>query len=128
MKKSISIIALVIIAGCIFIQSSPHDQVGQKSGSIFPAEVKKVIDGKCYGCHSANGKSRDAKNALMWDSLPNLQKGKLVATLDDIIEVLEKSKMPPAGVIKEYPEMRLLPSEKKILQSWAESKADSLLK
>ncbi len=128
MKNSISIIALVIIGGYFFIQSSPRDQAGQKPGSIYTAGVKKVIDEKCYGCHSAAGKSRDAKNALMWDSLPGLPKGKLVATLDDIIKVVEKNKMPPAGVIKEYPEMRLLPSEKQILQSWAESRADSLLK
>lgn len=128
MKISISIIFPVIILGFLFVQSSPVDQSVQKSGSIYTVEVKKVIDGKCYGCHSVDGKSRDAKNALMWDSLPNLQKGKLVATLDDIIEVLNKNKMPPAGVIKEYPEMRLLPLEKQILQSWAESKADSLLK
>jgi uncharacterized membrane protein len=127
MKISISIILTVIILGFLFIQSSPVSQKGLKSGSMYPAEVKKVIDGKCYDCHSVNGKSRDAKNALMWDSLPNLQKGKLVASLDDIIEVLKKNKMPPAGVIKEYPGMRLLPLEKQILQSWAEAKADSLL-
>lgn len=127
MKISISIVLSVIIIGFLFIRSSPVNQSGQKKGPIYPAEVKKVIDGKCYGCHSANGKSRDAKNALMWDSLPNLQKGKLVATLDDIIEVLKEDKMPPAGTVKKFPEMRLLPLEKKILQSWAESKADSLL-
>lgn len=127
MKISISIVLSVLIIGFLFIQSSPVNQSRQKSGTMYPAEVKKVIDGKCYECHSANGKSRDAKNALLWDSLPNLQKGKLVATLDDIIGVLKKNKMPPAGVIKEYPEMRLLPLEKQILQSWAESRADSLL-
>ena len=64
----------------------------------------------------------------MWDSLPNLQKSKLVATLDDIIEVVQENKMPPAGTVKKYPEMRLLPSEKEILRSWAESRADILLK
>ncbi|MBN2482359.1 MAG: hypothetical protein JXB19_11500 [Bacteroidales bacterium] len=128
MKKSISIIVLVIIAGYFFIQSSPRDQAGLKSGSIYTAGVKKVIDEKCYTCHSATGKSRFARNALIWDSLPGLPKGKLVATLDDIIKVVEKNKMPPAGVIKENPKMRLLPSEKQILRSWAESRADSLLK
>jgi len=128
MKISISIIVLVIIIGFFFIQSSPVNQSGQKIGSIYTAEVKKVIDEKCYGCHSVNGKSQDAKDALMWDSLPNLQKSRLVATLDDIIEVLKENKMPPEGAIKKYPEMKLLPQERKILQSWAESRADSLLK
>lgn len=128
MKISIYIIILVIIIGFLFIQSSPVSQSGQKGGSIYTAEVKKVIDEKCYGCHSVNGKSQDARDALMWDSLPNLQKSRLVATLDDIIEVLKENKMPPQGTIKKYPEMKLLPQESKILQSWAESRADSLLK
>jgi uncharacterized membrane protein len=128
MKISTSIFILVIIIGFFFIQSSPVSQSGQKSGSMYTAEVKKVIDEKCYGCHSVNGKSQDAKDALMWDSLPNLQKSRLVATLDDIIEVLKENKMPPEGVIKKYPEMKLLPQEKKILESWAETRADSLLK
>jgi len=128
MKISISIIVLVIIIGFFFIQSSPVNQSGTKIGSIYTAEVKKVIDEKCYGCHSVNGKSQDAKDALMWDSLPNLQKSRLVASLDDIIKVLKENKMPPEDVIKKYPEMKLLPLEKKIFQSWAEARADSLLK
>ncbi|MBE0679275.1 MAG: hypothetical protein IH592_10985, partial [Bacteroidales bacterium] len=81
-----------------------------------------------YGCHSINGKSQDAKDALMWDSLPGLQKSKIIATLDDIIKVLEQNKMPPEGAVKKYPEMKLLSEESKILQSWAGVWADSLLK
>ena len=87
-----------------------------------------MIDAKCYGCHSEKGKSKDAKDALMWDNLPNLQKSRIVATLDDIIGVLKENTMPPEDVIKKYPEMKLLPQEKKTLLSWAESRADSLLK
>ena len=128
MKISTSILILVILIGFFFIQSSPANRNGQQSGSIYTAEAKKVIDDKCYGCHSIQGKSQKAKDALMWDSLPNLQKSKLVATLDKIIEVLKENKMPPEEVLKKYPEMKLLPQESKILQSWAEFKADSLLK
>ena len=128
MKISTSIVILVIIIGFLFIQSSPADRNGQKSGSMYTAEVKKVIDDKCYGCHSVQGKSQKAKDALMWDNLPDLQKSKMVATLDDIIEVLQENTMPPEDVIKKYPEMKLLPQEGKILQSWAESRADSLMK
>jgi hypothetical protein len=74
------------------------------------------------------GKTQKAKDALMWDSLPNLQKDKLVAKLDDIIKVLKKNFMPPESVVKKFPEMKLLPVESSILRSWAESKADSLLR
>ena len=127
MKISFSIIVLLIIIGFLFIQSSPVIHSGQKSGSIYTAEVRKVIDKKCYGCHSVNGKSKDAKDALMWDSLPDLQKSRLVASLDDIIKVLKENQMPPEDVIKKYPEMKLLSQERKIIQSWAESRADSLV-
>jgi cytochrome c553 len=128
MKTSSFIIAALIITGFLFIQGNPVRKDTQKKGSLFSTEVKKVIDNKCYGCHSVQGKSKDAKDALMWDSLPGLQKSKLVATLDDIVKVLQKNQMPPEGVVKKYPEMKLLPDESKLLQSWAISKADSLLR
>jgi hypothetical protein len=128
MKVSTSILIVVIIIGFFFIQSSPVNQNGQKGESLYTPEVKKVIDEKCYGCHSVKGNSQDAKDALLWDSLPNLQKSRLIATLDDIIEVLKENKMPPEEVIKKYPEMKLLPVEKNTMQSWAQSRADNLLK
>ncbi|MFZ2339648.1 MAG: hypothetical protein WAW07_08005 [Bacteroidales bacterium] len=39
MKISVSIILLVIIPGFLFIQGSPVSQSGQKSGSMYPAEL-----------------------------------------------------------------------------------------
>jgi hypothetical protein len=63
----------------------------------------------------------------MWDDLPGLEKGKLVATLDNIIGVLEDGSMPPEDVVKKYPEAKLLPEERMILKGWVEAKADSLL-
>ncbi len=128
MKTSSCIAVILIITGFLFIQSSPDRYSIPRGGSFFTAEAKKVIDNKCYRCHSAGGKSQDAKDALMWDSLPDLQKDKLVAKLDDIIKVLKKNFMPPESVVKKYPEMKLLPVESSILKSWAESRADSLLR
>ena len=128
MKTLFTIVVPVIFIGFVLSGGLQANQSVQKSGSIYPAEVKKVIDTKCYGCHSDQGKSKDAKDALMWDSLPNLPKSSQIATLDDIIKVLKDKKMPPEGAIKKYPEMRLSPEETGILQSWAESMAESLLK
>lgn len=106
----------------------PVTQSVQKSESIYPAEVKKVIDSKCYGCHSDQGKSKDAQDALLWDSLPNLPKSSQIATLDDISKVLKENKMPPAGAVKKNPGMALSPEQIRILQSWAASRAESLMK
>ena len=128
MKTLFSIIFPVVIIGFFLLQGSPLTQTVQQSGSAYPEKVKKVIDSKCYGCHSVNGKSQDAKDALMWDSLPGLQKSRIIATLDDMIKVLEKNEMPPAAVVKKYPEMKLLSEESKILQSWARAWSDNLLK
>lgn len=128
MKTSSFIVIILVIAGFFLIQGSPVRNDLQNQTSFYPAGVKKVIDNKCYGCHSAQGKSPVAKGALMWDSLPNLKKSRIVAKLDNIVKVLQKNIMPPEGVVKKYPEMKLLPDESKIIQSWAESKADSLLR
>lgn len=128
MKTLFTIVVPVLFIGFILNTGLPVNQNIQKSGSAYPAEVKKVIDNKCYGCHSDQGKSKDAKDALLWDSLPNLSKSSQIATLDDIIKVLKDKKMPPEGAVKKYPEMKMSPEETTILQSWAEKRAESLLK
>lgn len=128
MKTLFTIVVPVLFIGFILNTGLPVNQSIQKSGSAYPAEVKKVIDNKCYGCHSDQGKSKDAKDALLWDSLPNLSKSSQIATLEDIIKVLKDKKMPPEGAVKKYPEMKMSPEETTILQSWAEKRAESLLK
>jgi hypothetical protein len=132
MKSTTWTIATLLITGVILLQGSRISYTTEVTsvyyGNIeYPETVKKVIDQKCYGCHSIEGKSDDAKKALMWDNIPNLDKGKLVATLNHIIEVLEDGTMPPEDVVKKYPEAKLLPEESKILKDWAEKTAETLL-
>jgi hypothetical protein len=64
----------------------------------------------------------------MWDSLPDLEKKAMVSKFDGIIEVLDENSMPPEEFLKKFPDARLLPIEKTILKTWAESKAEGLLK
>ena len=128
MKTLFSIFVPVLFIGFFIKPELPVSQSMQKSESIYPAEVKKVIDGKCYGCHSDKGKSQDAKDALLWDSLLNLPKSSQIATLDEIIKVLNENKMPPEGAVKKNPEMKMSPEETRILKSWAESRADNMMK
>ncbi|HEX2969987.1 MAG TPA: hypothetical protein VHO46_12885 [Bacteroidales bacterium] len=125
--KISTFVVLIIAAGILFLQSTPIPQNQEQTTGSYPATVKKVINNKCYGCHSVNGKSDKAKKALMWDSLPDLERGKLISSLNDIVEVLEKGEMPPEEVVKKYPQMKLLTEESEILTFWAEAKADSLL-
>jgi len=128
MKTLFSIFVPVLFIGFFIIPALPLSQSMQKSESTYPAEVKKVIDGKCYGCHSEKGKSQDAKDALLWDSLLNLPKSSQIATLDEIIKVLNENKMPPEGAVKKNPEMKMSPDEIRILKLWAESRADNMMK
>lgn len=128
MNTLFSIFVPVIFIGFFLPSTLKVTQDLPKVESTYPAEVKKVIDGKCYGCHSDKGKSQDAKDALLWDSLLNLPKSGQIATLDDIIKVLNENKMPPEGAVKKYPEMKMSPEETRILKSWAESRADNMMK
>ena len=61
----------------------------------FPKKVKEVIDKSCFGCHSENGRSDDAKDALRWDKMHEYDKSKLVSVMDEIIQVSQELKMPP---------------------------------
>jgi len=94
----------------------------------YPDQVKAIIDNKCYGCHSIQGKLQDARDALIWDSLPSLSKARQVAALDVIIEVLDEGTMPPQKRIEADPDAKLTEAEHNTLRNWAETTADDLLK
>lgn len=132
MKTSI-ISILSLVAFVLFIRTHPVDKStvvagNQDTTAFYPADVKKVIDDKCYGCHSIKGKLQKAKDKLMWDSLPGLSKRKMVATLGNIVDELDKNDMPPEEFLKKFPDAALVPGQKELLTSWAGSKADNLLK
>ena len=92
-----------------------------------PENVKAVIDKSCFGCHSENGRSDDAKDALRWDMLNEYDKEKLVSVMDEIIEVIEKEEMPPEKFLENKPEAKPTEDEYAILLEWAELEADKLL-
>lgn len=127
MKKLSGLIVVAVIA-CVFLMAYSVQEEKLKPNPFYPSKVHTVVDNKCYGCHSAQGKSDDAKEALMWDSLPGLPRRQMLATLDEIIEVLEDNAMPPEDVVKKYPQMKLSDADKSTLMKWANAKADSLLK
>ncbi|HEX2974792.1 MAG TPA: heme-binding domain-containing protein [Bacteroidales bacterium] len=125
MKAFIAFAVSFIVAGILLSSKSITND--NQSGVFYPDSVKKVIDNKCYGCHSEKGKSQKAKDKLMWDNLPGLDKTKVVSTLDKIIEAVRENDMPPEEFLKKFPEGKMLPGEKELLISWAEAKADSII-
>jgi hypothetical protein len=133
MKTLIKISFFLFLVIALFVRARYSDHardlsVRQQAGITFPADVKAVIDNKCYGCHSKDGRSEEAKADLMWDSIPLYPKDRQIAVLDDISDVLEKGKMPPEKMIQMHPEAALAPDQVKLIKNWAENTADSLMK
>jgi cytochrome c553 len=133
MKTSIKISILLILIVVLFVRARYSDHAKDVSmrhqvGITIPADVKAVVDNKCYGCHSKDGRSVEAKQDLLWDSIPLYPKARQIAVLDDISEVLEKGKMPPEKMIEMHPEAKLSPEQVALIKKWAETTADDLMK
>ena len=101
-----------------------------KSGvsTKYPEAVKKVIDSKCLGCHSPEGRSEKAREKLNWTTLMGLEKSVQVSKLDKVVEVLDKGEMPPKKMIEMHPEAKISEDDSKILKDWAVATTDVLMK
>ena len=108
------------------VKNNSEHKAEQPDEIVFPENVKAVIDKSCFGCHSEDGRSDDAKDALRWDMLNEYDKEKLVSVLDEIIEVIEKEEMPPEKFLEKKPEAKPTEDEYAILLEWAEQEADKL--
>jgi hypothetical protein len=133
MKTSIKISLLLFLAVTLFVRARYSDHAKDVSiryheGITIPADVKAVVDNKCYSCHSKDGHSVEAKQDLLWDSIPLYTKARQIAVLDDISKVLEKGKMPPEKMIQMHPEAALSKEQVALIKNWAETTADDLLK
>jgi uncharacterized membrane protein len=133
MKTSLKISILLVLVLVLFVRAryseTPAVVHSSRQVSIaLPADVKAVVDNKCYGCHSVKGMSAEAKEDLMWDSIPLYDKDRQIAVLDDIGDVVAKGDMPPEKFVQMHPEAKLTADEVKLIRDWAESTADELMK
>lgn len=131
MKKLALLLAVSAFVVFVFTQlttvkNNKEYMAVQSDDIVFPENVKAVIDKSCYGCHSENGRSDDAKDALRWDKLNEYDKEKLVSVMDEIIEVIEKEEMPPKKFLEKKPEVKPTEDEYAILFKWAELEAEKL--
>lgn len=110
------------------LTSRSNQDVKATATTEYPEAVKKVIDNKCIGCHSPEGKSDKAKEALDWTKLMGLEKSVQVSKLDKIAEVLDKGEMPPKKMIEMHPEAKISEADAKILKDWAIATSDVLMK
>jgi len=92
----------------------------------YPISVISIIEAKCIGCHSEQGRNEDAKEALMWKNLQDMESGMVVGILEDVLEQIEEGTMPPEKMVKKYPSMELSAEEKETLKTWILSMQDQL--
>ena len=119
MNKKISLILSVAVV--FFLSqgyiSSPKDPMPAKFK--YSKKVDELIHSKCYGCHSAEGRSDKAKKALMWDDVPSMSASDQAHILEEILEVTEERAMPPKGMVERKPELKLTDKEVATFQKWA---------
>lgn len=124
MKKSLLIPAFALI-GLLFVQGTSKPETEPIHPAIapeMPANVKAVVEKKCYGCHNAESKNDKGKAKLDWDAFEATKKSKQLATLGKINETLAKGEMPPAKFLENRPEGKLTEEELATLMDWSAGK------
>ncbi|GAA0879166.1 hypothetical protein GCM10009119_21340 [Algoriphagus jejuensis] len=87
-----------------------------------PADVKAIVEQKCYGCHNAESKNDKGKEKLDWDAFEASKKSKQMATKGKISEVLAEGEMPPEKFLAQKPEGKLTEAELATLVEWSAGK------
>jgi uncharacterized membrane protein len=134
MKKFLMILSLVGLFVLLSENTQAQDKDGIKlvfadadSQLDYSLEAMTIINNKCYGCHSPSGRSDDAKEALLWMELQTNEQEDIIASLDEIVEVLEEGEMPPPKIVEKYPNMKMTDDEIATLKAWAESQLSVLM-
>jgi uncharacterized membrane protein len=121
---------MAMLLGLLFFQGTtkPEDKltpVHLTFSPDMPANIKAIVDQKCYGCHNAGSKNEKAKAKLDWDTFEASKKSKQMATKGKIVEVLEAGEMPPAKFLENKPEGKLTEAELATLLEWSAGKKKS---
>lgn len=125
--KKLTLLPMAAVLGLLFIQGTPKSEVETPTMHLamspdMPANIKAIVDQKCYGCHNAESKNEKGKAKLDWDAFEASKKSKQMATKGKIAEVLEKGDMPPAKFLENKPEGKLTEAELATLMEWSASK------
>lgn len=116
-----AVIGLLFFQGIMLTVAEP-EIVHLALSPELPADVKAIVDQKCYGCHNADSKNEKGKAKLDWDALEAAKKSKAMATMGKISEVLTEGTMPPAKFLENKPEGKLTEAEVATLMNWSAGK------
>jgi cytochrome c551/c552 len=125
--KKLALLPVATIVGLLFFQASQKPETDKHPSldlmaTDMPANVKAVVEQKCYGCHNADSKNEKAKKKLDWDFFESEKKSKQLATMSKINEVLVEGDMPPAKFLENKPEGKLSDEQKATLLEWSAGK------
>lgn len=125
--KKLSFIPALALTALLFLQANPKPEADtlislHPEAPALPAEVKAIVQNKCYGCHNADSKNEKGKAKLDWDALEAAKKSKALATMGKITETLEAGDMPPARFLENNPDKKLTDEEVATLMSWSQGK------
>jgi uncharacterized membrane protein len=125
MKKTFSIAVAVI--SVLFISSLIINQLnaenaksGSTQGKAIPANVMKIVDKSCTGCHSEPGNMMAIShlNFTSWDKYsPEKQADKA----KDMCTQVTKSKMPPKSFTSKHPDAAISSDQLNEICNWAQS-------
>lgn len=126
MKKVLLFPALAMM-GLLFFQGTPKTSAGVDLESMavlpdMPANVKAVVDQKCYGCHNAESKNDKGKAKLDWDAFEASKKSKQMAVMKKINEAVVNGDMPPKKYLENRPEGKLSEADVATLTAWSSGK------
>jgi len=118
---------MAAIVGLLFFQGTPKPEVENYPvhpalAPDMPANIKAIVEQKCYGCHNAKSKNEKGKAKLDWDAFEASKKSKQMAAKGKINEVLVEGDMPPAKFLEMKPEGKLSETELATLLEWSAGK------
>lgn len=129
--KKLFLLSSAALIGLLFFQatskpeSEPETITHTMMASNMPADVKAIVETKCYGCHNVNSKNEKGKAKLDWDAFEAAKKSKQLAAKGKINEVLVKGDMPPKKFLENKPEGKLTEAELATLMAWSAGKKKS---
>lgn len=128
--KKIAFLPTTAVLGLLFFQGMTKPEIENypvhpEMAPDMPANVKAIVEQKCYGCHNAESKNEKGKEKLDWDAFEASKKSKQMATKGKISEVLKEGDMPPAKFLAQKPEGKLSEAELATLIDWSAGKKKS---
>ena len=128
MSKKLTLILAMMLSVWVIQSCATSSKTAKMEKFEYTTAINDIVQGKCYGCHSADGRSDKAKAALMWDNVPTMSAAEQAHILEEIMEVTEKRAMPPSRMVESRPELKLTDEEVATFQKWAKEMKDVVAK